>query len=334
MSTLYIDRKGAEVDADAGTITVRTDGERRGTVPMGPLDRVVVKGTATLTTRLIARLVERGIGLTVLAGRDARPVVQLPSLAAGDSGARLAQYALMADEDHRAALSRTLVLAKLRAQRRILAELSDAGPAPAIRDGLALLDRSVRRLDRASAPPARSTLRGIEGAAAAGYFRALATLFPPAAGFEGRNRRPPRDPVNACLSLGYTLLHGDAVRAAAAHGLDVMLGVYHDIAPGRESLACDLAEPVRPLIDRTVHTLFRDQTVRAEDFTRTKAGCRLKKSARRSVYRAFEAAAPLHRRLLDRAARRFAAGLRTRPDPPAPPALPPPPDGAAAPQDL
>lgn len=161
----------------------------------------------------------------------------------------------------------------------------------------------------------------------------MATQFPPSAGFQGRNRRPPRDPVNACLSLGYTLLHGDAVRAAAAQGLDVMLGVYHDIAPGRESLACDLAEPVRPLIDRTVHTLFRHQSVRADDFSQTKAGCRLNKSARRSVYRAFEAAAPLHRRLLDRAARRFAAGLRTGPGMPGPLALPPPPDGPSAPRD-
>ena len=67
---------------------------------------------------------------------------------------------------------------------------------------------------------------GLEGAAAA-YFRALAAAFPPALGFEGRNRRPPRDPVNACLSLGYTLLHGDAVREAAVQGFDPMIGVLH-----------------------------------------------------------------------------------------------------------
>ena len=144
---------------------------------------------------------------------------------------------------------------------------------------------------------------GLEGAAAA-YFRALAAAFPPALGFEGRNRRPPRDPVNACLSLGYTLLHGDAVREAAVQGFDPMIGVLHEIAPGRESLACDMVEPLRALVDRFVVELFRGDHLRADGFSRKGAGCLLGKAARKTFFTRWEEeVAPLTRRLLTRGLR-------------------------------
>ena len=99
----------------------------------------------------------------------------------------------------------------------------------------------------------------MEGAAQAAYFRAYCSLFAEALAFNGRNRRPPRDPVNACLSLGYTLVHFEAARAAYAAGLDPFLGFFHEIAFGRESLACDLMEPVRPLVDAWLWEMFRSR---------------------------------------------------------------------------
>lgn len=93
-------------------------------------------------------------------------------------------------------------------------------------------------------------------------------MLPPALGFTGRNRRPPRDPANACLSLGYTLLHAEAVTAAQAAGLDPLLGFYHRPAFGRESLASDLIEPLRAEVDAWVAALFRDRALREDHFTR------------------------------------------------------------------
>jgi len=93
------------------------------------------------------------------------------------------------------------------------------------------------------------TLRGIDGAAAVAYFQAFTRLFPASLDFTGRNRRPPRDPVNAVLSFGYTLLHFDAVRACQAAGLNPIIGYYHELDIGRESLASDLIEPLRPRVD-------------------------------------------------------------------------------------
>ncbi|MBU1664742.1 MAG: CRISPR-associated endonuclease Cas1 [Gammaproteobacteria bacterium] len=155
-----------------------------------------------------------------------------------------------------------------------------------------------------------ASLRGLEGAAARAYFQGLAALFPPALEFNGRNRRPPRDPVNACLSLGYTLLHFDAVRACHLAGLDPLLGFYHRPSFGRESLASDLIEPLRPHLDRQVWHLFRDRTLRDDHFSRDGQACLLGKAGRAAFYQDYETHAAATRRLLLRQCRILAKHLK------------------------
>lgn len=93
----------------------------------------------------------------------------------------------------------------------------------------------------------------------------------------GRNRRPPRDPVNALLSLGYTLLGAEMLSAVQEAGLDPALGFLHGIVPGRESLVLDLIEPLRPGVDALVLRLL-EQVVTPAHFTRHPVqGCRLNK---------------------------------------------------------
>jgi CRISPR-associated protein Cas1 len=126
-------------------------------------------------------------------------------------------------------------------------------------------------------------------------------------GFDGRNRRPPRDPVNAALSLGYTLTHAEAIRACRIAGLDPMLGMLHEPSHGRESLACDLNELARDCVEKLVWRLFAEKTLRAEGFERHAGGVSLNKHARQAFYAAFEKSAPTHRRRLRAAATIFAA---------------------------
>jgi CRISP-associated protein Cas1 len=309
MSTLFIDRRGADVDAEGDTVVVRAEGERKGTVPLKPLERVVVKGSARLTTRLLTKLAEHGIGLLVLGGRTHKPGATLIGRPSSDTTLRLAQASLLTDELSRAAIAQVLVLGKVKGQLEFLRE------AEATRGRSIDFDRGIEALTRAlsevAAPnPARPRLRGLEGAAAAAYFAAYGSLFPASLAFTGRNRRPPRDPVNACLSLGYTLLHFDAVREAATVGLDPLIGVYHDILAGRESLACDLAEPFRPAVDRFVVRLFAEGELRPEHFSTTKDGCLMGKTARHNFYAAYELAAVSHRRALARLSRDLAEVIR------------------------
>ena len=138
-------------------------------------------------------------------------------------------------------------------------------------------------------------------AAAASYFEALAEILPAGLKFHGRNRRPPRDPVNALLSLSYTLLHAEAVLALYGAGLDPFIGFYHCLDFGRESLACDVMEALRPQADRFVLDLFRAETVKTEDFSLSEAGCLLGKAGRGRFYAAYENRAEFFRRELEQA---------------------------------
>ena len=145
-------------------------------------------------------------------------------------------------------------------------------------------------------------LRGLEGGAASAYFSAYTSLFPGSLGFSKRKRRPPTDPVNALLSLTYTLLHWEAVREIELTGLDPIIGFYHDFEYGRESLACDLIEPLRPHADRWIWELFRNRVFTARDFTQGKErpGCYLKKGGRKRFYPLYEEwAKEARRRLID-----------------------------------
>ena len=122
--------------------------------------------------------------------------------------------------------------------------------------------------------------------------------MPDSLGFTGRNRRPPRDPLNALLSLGYTMLHSEAVVELHGAGLDPFIGFYHDLHFGRESLASDLIEPLRPLIDRFSIALFSGGHLRKESFSITAQGCLLGKAGRVTYYQLYEEAAEdLRRRM-------------------------------------
>ena len=165
---------------------------------------------------------------------------------------------------------------------------------------------------RAEPDLAAEQLRGIEGAAAAGFFLGYTRLFAPALDFTGRNRRPPRDPVNAALSLGYTLLHTEAVHAVHLAGLDPMIGFYHELDFGRPSLASDLIEPLRGQVEHWVWDCFRERLLRLEDFTREGEACLLGKSARQRYFAAYEVFARPRRRLLRRWCTRLASQLAER----------------------
>jgi hypothetical protein len=124
-----------------------------------------------------------------------------------------------------------------------------------------------------------AALMGLEGAGAAAWYGWLAQHLEPHWKFSGRNRRPPRDPVNAMLSLGYTLLGAEVLGAVQQDGFDPALGFLHGIWPGRESLALDLMEPLRPGVDALVLSVL-DEFIVPDDFQMQAGGCRLRKESR------------------------------------------------------
>lgn len=293
MATLYVDRRGFELRLRDGVIELRSEGALVRSVPAALIERVVLRAETALASTTLAAFADRGIGIVAFGGRGGQRVSQLVGRPHNSARARIAQCQRVDDHAFAGAWCHTFVRRKLRNQRSLLRAALAARPdlRKPLGDALVSLDRC---LDGVADTMDRDTLRGLEGAAAAGYFRGYATLFAPSLGFERRRRRPPPDPVNACLSLGYTLLHAQAVDAAWGAGLDPMIGFLHLPAYGRESLACDLAEPWRSDIECWVWQQFRDRELRPEHFGRDGAGaCLMGKAARAHFYAGID---PLLRR--------------------------------------
>jgi CRISPR-associated protein Cas1 len=206
-----------------------------------------------------------------------------------DSERRVAQYRAFLNQEWRTAWSRRQVTGKLKGQARLLR--AAASERPALKHELlaaAETISSIRESAAGTAGAGRQQLMGWEGAGSAAFFRAYPLLFAPALGFHQRNRRPPRDPVNAALSLGYTLAHVTAVAEIHKAGLDPYLGYFHEPLPGRESLACDVIEPYRPRVDAFVWRLFRERVLRPEHFGNRDGACLLGKAGRAEFYGAIE----------------------------------------------
>lgn len=301
MATLYIDRRDAQLDFKDGQVCIHEPGQPPRGFPSAGLERVVVSGNVTLQSRLLTHLSDQGTSIVFIEGRGARRHAQLGAPRHGDVRRRLGQYALCSDPQLALRWSRLLVRARgaalVRLYRRTLAMRPD------LRGDLLPAQRAILDLlPRVRLTPDVASLRGLEGAIAARHFAAYPALFAPMLGFDGRNRRPPRDPVNAALSLGYTLTHAEAVRACLVAGLDPLLGTLHEPSHGRESLACDLNELARADVEHFVWRLFADKTLRAESFEHQAGGFSLNKNARQHFYAAFEQHSGSHRRRLRRAA--------------------------------
>ncbi|MFZ5490165.1 MAG: CRISPR-associated endonuclease Cas1 [Pseudomonadota bacterium] len=312
MATLYIDRPELELRHESNALIIYEAGQRRSAVPTKLIERVIIQRATRLDTGLLLKLAEAGASVLLLSPRHSRRVAILLGAAHNEAAIRLAQAQRVSQPQYVQPFARELVLGKLHRQIHVLEHALSERPDARkdLFDGLQSLRDIQSRLQQGEAP-ALSVLRGHEGAAARSYFQAYAALLPPALGFAGRNRRPPRDPVNACLSLAYTLLHFDAVRAAHAAGLDPLLGFYHQPAFGRESLASDLIEPLRPHADAWVWRQFRERNLRAEHFSDDKGACLLSKTGRERFYPSWEQHARAHRRWLRTQTGVLARQLRT-----------------------
>jgi CRISPR-associated exonuclease Cas4/CRISPR-associated protein Cas1 len=287
---LYVQTPGARVGKSGEALVIKVDGQPDREVPLDEISDLVLAGPVNLSTPALHELLRRET-----------PVAFMSSGfwhlgAAGASGprssvARAAQFAFAADPARCLAAARLLVAAKIKNQRTLLRR-NWRGPDD---DRHEPLERLARLVDRTAHGTSPSELLGLEGEAAAIYFHALPSLFSPAVAalpafaFERRNRRPPADPVNACLSLSYALLARTFQSALSAVGLDPWRGYYHVPRPGRPSLALDLMEPFRPILaDSAVLMALNNGELAADDFISAAGGCSLKAPGRRKLIAAYE----------------------------------------------
>ena len=176
---------------------------------------------------------------------------------------RMAQHKIAASPTLQLRLARRIVADKIESQIEAARHYRKQG-----KQGAAEALTALEPLGRAGkSAESLESLRGVEGMAAKAWFGLLGKLFAPPWTFSKRVRRPPTDPVNALLSLGYMFLTQRMTARCQAEGLETALGALHEFRPGRPSLACDLIEPLRtPLTDRWVIGLCNQKQVQPSDF--------------------------------------------------------------------
>lgn len=303
METVFIDRRGTDLAITNGRLRIKNAKQDMDTsLPLGQMRALVICCDCALSAAMLRGLSKHQIALYCFHPADIQAsFISVPSTS-GNVQRRLQQYALMQDEVFSLRLASLIVRIKCRQQRHYLAKLIALRP-----DKRTELCRAIGQLP---APPEKGSsikaLMGHEGATARAYFSGIRVMFASGLGFTARNKRPPKDPVNAILSLSYALLYFEAKRAITAAGLDPMLGFLHQTSYGRDSLACDLLELIRTKSDAWVQTLFATQSLRLQHFIYTEDGaCYLNKAGRKIYFENLMLVAPQWRATL----RRYASHL-------------------------
>jgi CRISPR-associated protein Cas1 len=262
--SLVLMEQGLALGVDGERFEIRKDERVLQHVRVADVSDLLLFGSITLTPACISFLLRRGIDTVFLSPRGhyrgrllARhsPHIEL----------RTAQFAKWHDSAFRAAIARAVVAGKVANQRNLLLRAQRELRAEPLAAAAAEMRRILKLLER---PMEVDAVRGLEGVAAAAYFRVFGLcLRNPAFSFSRRTRRPPRDPVNAMLSFGYTMLNTRMESLILRAGLDSMLGAFHAPDFGRPSLALDLIEEFRPLVvDSLVLRLVNRRQVTPEDF--------------------------------------------------------------------
>jgi len=303
---LYVNTPGVAVTRKGETVVVKEKGDTIAEVRIKDLHHLAVFGSAQISTALIQTLCEMEVPVSYFSmGGWFYGLTRGHGLT--NVFTRIKQFARAADPEQALPLARLFVYGKIRNQRTLLMR-NHVEPPP-----LAL--RALKHAASAAlAAPGIPTLLGIEGAAALVYFRNFAGMIKGTEDnddipgleeavekrvgdaqkefnfdFKTRNRRPPRDPVNALLSLAYSLLARDCTVAALAVGFDPYIGLYHQPRYGRPALALDVMEEFRPLIaDSAVLTAINNRMIAPADFVQAGDAVNLTPAGRKRFFFAYE----------------------------------------------
>jgi len=225
---------------------------------------VQIFGSIALTPAAVALALARGIDVVFLSPRG-RYRGRLVGRGSRNVELRRQQFVRLADGEFALALGKGVVAGKIANQRNLLLRAQREHRREDLADAIGGMRQMLDRIERAAS---LDELRGLEGQAAALYFGSFGKcLRNPAFTFSRRSRRPPRDPVNAALSFGYTLLGTVMESIVLRVGLDPMMGAFHQPDYGRPSLMLDLIEEFRPVVvDALVLRLFNRRELAKEDF--------------------------------------------------------------------
>lgn len=283
---LYVQQPGARVGKSGECLTIKDRDGVIGEARLAETSQLVLFGSVQTSTQVIQELCKRGMAISYLStgGWFYGLTTGLPHR---NIELRRRQFAVAADPQQCLGLARRFVQAKILNCRTLLRRNHPSPP-----DGL--LEQLKADARHAGEAHALDELLGIEGTAARRYFSEFGAMLKDPYGvgrfdFEGRNRRPPRDPVNAMLSLTYAMLTREWTVTLHSVGLDPLLGFYHQPRYGRPALSLDVMEEFRPLIaDSVVLTAINNGEIQPGDWLERMGSVSLTPDGRRRLIEVYE----------------------------------------------
>lgn len=292
LNTLYVMRENGYLSLDGENFVLTAEGEEVIRLPFTNIESVVCMNYLGCSPALMGKCAEEQVGLCFVSPFG-RFLARVTGEVKGNVFLRREQLKLFENEQFTLPLIKALICAKLKNTKGILLRSRRDKPEIDMDGGIShaveILDSNLVKLKEETDI---KVLRGIEGQSAKAYFEAFNHLIVQQKeqfAFYERTKRPPLDRVNAMLSFLYTICTNDIASALECVGLDPYIGFFHTLRPGRVSLACDLMEEFRAIIDRLVLTLINLRIVQAEDFeTQVSGAVLLNDGGRKKVLTAWQ----------------------------------------------
>lgn len=282
-NTLYITTQGSYLHKERETLVIEQERRKVAQLPVHAIGHIFCFGNVLVSPFLMGFCGENNVNL-VFYTENGRFLGRLQGRQSGNVLLRRAQY--RKSETEPVSIARNIIAAKIQASKRVLQRRQrNHGEQAEVQAAITKINFSLEQLQRVET---LELIRGIEGEAAANYFGVFQYLLSDKSGFtfDGRNRRPPRDPINALLSFLYSVLGKDISGALQGVGLDPQVGFLHADRPGRDSLAQDILEEFRAWwVDRLVLSLVNRGQIRLQDFIKEASGAiNIKPDARKLLF--------------------------------------------------
>ena len=287
-NTLYVQTQNAWLNKDGENIVLNVEREVKGRIPIHKIDGIVCFGQVSLSPALMAHCTASNITITFL-NQFGKFQARVEGAVSGNVLLRREQYRIADDSERSLVISQTIILGKVFNQRQVIRRY--------LRDYKDSLDTDIQiRLDKAKKylelglnrvvqTQNNAELLGREGELAGEYFAVFPRFIRHSDfDFAKRTRNPPTDPVNALLSFAYTLMTHECRSALETVGLDPNSGFFHQLRAGRPSLALDMVEEFRPMIDRFVLSLINKKQLGRKDFITLDNGAVVLKDEPRQLF--------------------------------------------------
>lgn len=264
LRTLYLVQPGVALTRDGGRFVVRKGDHEVASQPAHAVDLVIAFGSAVVTSRAMQLALEHRIPVVLLEANGAF-CGMVDSHDHGSVPMQAAQFRVLGDRDTTLAVARAIVVAKIGNGATMIKRHGERHANTTVAGHL----NTMRQLrEQARHVATLEALRGCEGLAARSLFAAMRELLGPLWQFNERNRRPPKDPINAMLSFGYSLVCNNVFALIKGCGLNPQVGTLHDLRPGHAALASDMMEPFRaPVVESLVLHLASSGRMLLSDFS-------------------------------------------------------------------